>query len=404
MSRVSARTLCRLTAGACCVAFTAGCSFGGLNSLPLPGTVGTGSDAVVYHLEFADIGTLESNSPVMVNDVVVGAVRRMSVDDWHAAVEVTVKPDVIVPANAVATVGQTSLLGSMHVALDPPVGERPTGRLEPGASLPLDRTSTYPSTEQTLSSLSTVINGGGLTQIGDIVSNFNAALDGRQGQIRDLLSRMNDVVGMLDSQRDNIIATIDALDRLAGTFAGQRDVLTAALDRIPPALEVLNEQRPRITAAMTKLGTFSDTATRLIDDSQDDIVRNLTNLEPAVQALADVGPDLATALAYLPTYPYTQEFIDRGIRGDYMNQFIVFDFTISRLKSGMLLGTRWGEPGASLVPAPGDPWYSSYTLDPLQAPVTPIPDEVATVPPLLDPPGGDAGTPTDEPVPNAGGN
>ncbi|PRC51439.1 mammalian cell entry protein, partial [Mycobacterium sp. ITM-2017-0098] len=83
----------------------------------------------------------------------------------------------------------------------------------------------------------------------------------------------------------------------------------------------------------------------------------------------------------------TQEFIDRGIRGDYMNQFIVFDFTIPRLKSGMLLGTRWGEPGASLVPAPGDPWYSSYTMDPLQAPVTPIPAEVATIPPLVDPTG-----------------
>ncbi|PRC51446.1 mammalian cell entry protein, partial [Mycobacterium sp. ITM-2017-0098] len=83
----------------------------------------------------------------------------------------------------------------------------------------------------------------------------------------------------------------------------------------------------------------------------------------------------------------TQEFIDRGIRGDYMNQFIVFDFTIPRLKSGMLLGTRWGEPGAGTSEAPGDPWYSSYTMDPLQAPVTPIPAEVATIPPLVDPTG-----------------
>ncbi len=197
---------------------------------------------------------------------------------------------------------------------------------------------------------------------------------------------MNDVVGILDGQRDNINATIDALHRLTATFAGQREVLTAALKRIPEALEVLNRQRPRIVTAMQKLGEFSDTATHLIDESQDDIVRNLRNLEPAVRALADVGPDLATALSYLPTYPYTQEFIDRGIRGDYMNQFIVFDFTIPRLKRGMLLGTRWGEPGASLVPAPGDPWYSSYTLDPLQAPVTPVPAEVATMPPLIDPP------------------
>ncbi|WP_395311435.1 MCE family protein [Mycobacterium sp. AMU20-3851] len=370
---------------ACCtVLVTSGCSFDGINSLPLPGTVGTGGDATTYRVQLVNVGTLESNSPVMVGDVVVGAVRRMTVDDWTANVEVSVTPDTVVPANAVATVGQTSLLGSMHLALDPPVGENPSGRLKPGATIPLTKTSTYPSTEQTLSSLSVVVNGGGLTHIGDIVHNFNAALDGRQGQIRDLLTRMSKVVGMLDTQQDNIIGSIEALNRLAGTFAGQREVLSRALERIPPALDVLNQQRPRITTALTKLGGFSDTATQLINESQDDIVRNLQNLEPTVRALADVGPDLATALAFLPTYPYTQEFIDRGIRGDYMNQFIVFDFTIPRLKSGILLGTRWGEPNATMVPAPGDPWYNTYTRDPLLAPVTPVPAEIAPIPPLIE--------------------
>lgn len=387
MARGPVATTRRWLAVGGCVALTAtGCSFDGLNSLPLPGTVGTGSDAVVYQLRLANIGTLEPNSPVMVNDVVVGTVRTMTVTDWHADVEVSVKPGMVVPANAVATVGQTSLLGSMHVALDPPVGEEPTGRLEPGTIVPLNKTSTYPSTEQTLSSLSVVVNGGGLTQIGDIIGNFNAALDGRQDQIRSLISRMNNVVGILDRQRDNILNTVDALNRLAETFAGQHDTLTAALHRIPQALDVLERQRPQIVTAMQKLGDFSDTATQLITESQDDIVRNLRNLEPTIRALADVGPDLATALSFLPTYPYTQEFIDRGIRGDYMNQFIVFDFTISRLKRGIFLGTRWGEQGASLVPAPGDPWYSTYTRDPLKAPVTPIPADVATMPPLIDPP------------------
>lgn len=385
----------------CVAVVVSGCSFDGINSLPLPGTVGTGGDATTYRVKVANVGTLESNSPVMVDDVVIGTVRRMTVDNWIADVEISVRPDAVVPANAVATIGQTSLLGSMHLALDPPLGEIPQGRLIPGTTIPLNKASTYPSTEQTLSSLSVVVNGGGLTHIGDIVQNFNAALEGRQTDIRDLLTRMNKVVGLLDSQQDSIIASISALDRLAGTFAGQRDVLARALDRIPPALDVLNRQRPRITTALTKLGAFSDTASQLIDDSHADIVRNLQNLEPTVRSLADVGPDLATALGYLPTYPYTQEFIDRGIRGDYMNQFIVFDFTIPRLKSGLLLGTRWGEPGAAMVPAPGDPWYSTYTRDPLLAPVTPIPDEVAEIPPLVDVPSQPG---ANAPVPVEGGN
>ncbi len=160
----------------------------------------------------------------------------------------------VVPANAVATVGQTSLLGSMHLALNPPLGEKPSGRLQPGATIGLNQSSTYPTTEQTLSSLSAVVNGGGLGQIGDIIHNFNAALSGREPQIRELLTRLDNFVGVLDQQRDNIIASIQQLRRVAGTFAGQRDVIDRALKDIPPALDVLIKERPRLTTALEKLG------------------------------------------------------------------------------------------------------------------------------------------------------
>ncbi|WP_435405630.1 MCE family protein [Mycolicibacterium houstonense] len=383
---ITRHSLTRLTAvAACSVATLTGCAFHGLNSLPLPGTVGRGSDATVYHVELANIGTLEANSPVMMGDVIVGSVSRMVVKGWHADVEVQVLPDVVVPANAVATVGQTSLLGSMHIALDPPLGQSPSGRLTPGSTLALNQTSTYPSTEQTLSSLSVLVNGGGLGKIGDLVTEFNAALKGREDKIRDLLTRLNDIVGMFANQRDDINASIRELNRLAGKLSGQQEVITTALQRIPPALDILVKERPRITTALEKFGQFSDTATNLVNATREDLLTNLRNLEPTVRALADVGPNLGTVLAFAPTYPYPQNFIDRAIRGDYLNQFITFDFTVPRLKRGLFLGTRWGQEGLPLTPAPGDPWFANYTKDPLGMPLTPPPAAVATVPPLVDP-------------------
>ncbi|OBA88478.1 mammalian cell entry protein [Mycolicibacterium mucogenicum] len=375
------RSLTRLTAiSACSLLSITGCAFHGLNSLPLPGTVGRGANATIYHVELANVGTLEANSPVMIGDVIVGSVSKMAVRNMRADVEVSVKPGTVVPANAVATVGQTSLLGSMHLALDPPPGKAPSGQLPPGTTLPLNRTSTYPSTEQTLSSLSVLVNGGGLGRVGELVTETNNALNGRQDQIRDLLTRLNNVIGIFADQRDDINASITALTRLAGTMAGQSDVITQALQRIPPALDVLIKEQPRITTALEKFGVFSTTATKLIKATQDDLVTNLRNLEPTLRALADVGPNLGTVLAFAPTFPYPQNFIDRGIRGDYLNEFITFDFTIPRLKRGLLLGTRWGQEGAPLVPAPGDPWYANYTKDPLGTMLTAPPKAVATLP------------------------
>jgi phospholipid/cholesterol/gamma-HCH transport system substrate-binding protein len=377
----------RVLAIGCCVALTGtGCAFHGLNSLPLPGAVGRGPGADIYHVEMANVVTMESNSPVMIDDVVVGSVGPMKVKDWHADVEISVKRDVVIPANAVASIGQTSLLGSMHLELNPPLGQPGVGRLRPGATIPLSRSSTYPSTEQTLSSLSLVVNGGGLGQIGDIIHNFSAALAGRAGAVRDLINRFDTFVGTLDQQRDNIVASITALDQLAGTFAAQHDVITEALRKLPPALEVLIKERPRLTAALDRLRTFSNTATGLINDTQADLVRNLKNLEPTIKGLADVGPNLDLALAALTVFPFTQNFVDRAVRGDFFNLHVDLDLTIPKLKGGLFLGTHWGQLDEQLIPAPGDPFYLQYTLDPLHAGAAPPPGPQAP-PPAAPPPG-----------------
>ncbi len=375
----------RILVASCCVALTAtGCAFNGLTSLPLPGAIGRGPGADIYHVEVANAANMEPNSPVMIDDVVVGSVGKMTVKAWHADVQISVKHDVVVPANAVASVGQTSLLGSLHLELNPPVGQQGTGRLKPGATIPLNKSSTYPSTEQTLSSLSVILNSGGLTQIGDIIHNFNAALSGNAGAVRDLLVRLDRFVGTLDQQRDNLVASIQGLNRLTDTLAGQRGVIDAALRKIPPALDVLVTERPRIMTALDKLRVFSGTATRLINDAGSDLVKNLQNLEPTIQALADVGPDLGLGLSYLPTLPFNQDIIDRGVRGDYTNGFFTADLTNAALRRELLLGTHWERLGAELVPAPGDPSYLQYqyTPDPLH-PDAPGPEAPPAGSPLI---------------------
>ena len=59
-----------IAVGSAVLLTTTGCAFQGVNSLPLPGAVGRGPGSTVYHVEIANVATLEPNSPVMMNDVV----------------------------------------------------------------------------------------------------------------------------------------------------------------------------------------------------------------------------------------------------------------------------------------------------------------------------------------------
>ncbi|MGE2730621.1 MCE family protein [Mycolicibacterium vaccae] len=357
MIRALRRTL---AVGVAVLVGVTGCSFQGVNSLPLPGTVGRGDDASLFTVELANVGTLEPNSPVMIDDVVVGSIRSIGVVDRHAEVRIRVKAGVAVPGNVVASVGQTSLLGSMHLELAPPLGELPTGVLAPGSTVDLSRSSTYPSTEQTLAALSTVVNTGGLGQMGDVIHAFNDVFAGRQNDIRELLTRLDTFVGVLHDQTDDIVATLTELNRFSATLVDQQGVIRSALREIPPALDTLLRTRPQFVEALAALRRFSDTAVTVIDAVHADAVRNLTSLEPVFRALADVGPDIGTGLGYALTFPLNQNIIDRGVRGDYMNLFVTVDLTLSRFRRGLLAGTSFGDENAPLVPAPGDPGYDTF--------------------------------------------
>jgi virulence factor Mce-like protein len=370
--------------GAAATMSLSGCAWQGVNALPLPGAPGRVAGASRFVVEMANVASLESNSPVMIDDVTVGSVGDIAVADWHANVEIFVRPGIVVPANAVAVIGQTSLLGSSHLALDPPTGVQPQGHLSPGSVIPLNKSSTYPTTEETLASVSMVVNGGGLGQIGDIIHTFNDAFDGNQGAIRDLISRLDTFIGTFDTQRDDVVATIHALNRLSGTFAAQRDDLTSALTKVPPALDVLLRERPRLTEALDKLRIFSDTARSVISGVQADLVENLRHLEPAIRALADVGIGLDKAIAYASVFPNGQSAIDNAIRGDFLNESTTIDLTVPRLKRELLMGTRWGDPNAQIQAAVGDPGYAEQTGNPLGVgvlpPIAPEPDPGAAPP------------------------
>lgn len=113
---------------------------------------------------------------------------------------------------------------------------------------------------------------------------------------------------------------------------------------------MLISERPRLTAALDKRGKLGDTAAALVDDAGDDLVKDLENLGPALGALADIGPDLNLALLWASAFPYGPTYADRITRGDYINLFATFDITYPRLKMTLLLGTRWGDENAKLIP------------------------------------------------------
>lgn len=323
----------------------AGCGvlqdFEGVNSFPLPGTKGGSTGSFTVRAEMPDIQNLQPNSRVRVNDVPVGNVTEIDLQGWHAVVTMQLDPGVELPANATAKLAQTSLLGAEHVELAPPTDVPAEGELKDGSLIPLSSSAAYPSTEQTLTAVSLLLNGGGLGQVQDITAALSTAFGGREEDLRSLIQQLDTFVTYLDDQKQDILAATESLNNLVGQFADQRPVLDRALETIPRAVTVLKDERNNLTEALNQAGQLGALASDSVNQTRENLVKELKDLGPVLQSLADAGPALTRSLDFFTTFPFPKNTLAKWNRGDYANLTGVFDLTLSRLDANLFTGTRW---------------------------------------------------------------
>lgn len=335
------RCLLRASVATVLLIATTGCQWRGLNSLPIPGTQGGGPGSFEIQAQMPDVGYIEQNSRVRVGDVDVGTITNIERQGWHALVTMRLNGDVDLPANATATVGQTSLLGSLHIELAPPNHETPRGRLHEGSLIPLSSGSAYPNTERTLAALSLLLNGGGIGQVQDITEAFSTALAGREQDLRSLIGEIDKFVAHLNAQTGAIIAATEGFNALVGQVADEKPVLDRAIRTIPDAIAVLKDQREQIVSAIDAFGEFSALTADSVRLTRESLIAMIEDAAAVLESLADAGPALTRSLGFLPTYPWAKDTLTNWVRGDYGNLTAIFDLTLSRLDSGLFTGTRF---------------------------------------------------------------
>lgn len=284
----------------------------------------------------ADVATLPQNSPVMVDDVTVGSVAGIVAvqrpdGSFYAAVKLDLDKNVLLPANAVAKVSQTSLLGSLHVELAPPTDRPPTGRLVDGSRITEANTDRFPTTEEVFSALGVVVNKGNVGALEEIIDETHQAVAGRQAQFVNLVPRLAELTAGLNRQVHDIIDALDGLNRVSAILARDKDNLGRALDTLPDAVRVLNQNRDHIVDAFAALKRLTMVTSHVLAETKVDFGEDLKDLYSIVKAINDDRKDFVTSLQLLLTFPFPNFGIKQAVRGDYLNVFTTFDLTLRRI-------------------------------------------------------------------------
>jgi phospholipid/cholesterol/gamma-HCH transport system substrate-binding protein len=332
----------------------------GISNVELPGGPGTGENKMTVYVQMPDTLALNVNSRVRVADVYVGRVRKIELVNWVATVTLDLEPNVKLPVNTLAKIGQTSLLGSQHVQLDAPPDPSPQ-LLKNGDTIPLKNSSAFPTTERTLASIATILRGGGIQNLETIQTEINNLLTGRADQIREFLNRLDTFTDELNKQRQDITRAIDATNRLLNIVAQRNDTLDRVLTEFPPLIKHFADTRDLFADAVEALGRISRAADSALAPSSANLHTNLQNLQRPLKQLGRASPYLIGALKLMFTVPFSIENVPKVVRGDYLNVSLMVDITPSALDNGFLSGTgisgtlraleqAWGRDPETMIP------------------------------------------------------
>ena len=316
-----------VVAAALLVALT-GCGYEGASSLPLPGAIG-GKDTYTLTVVLPDATNLVAKETCRSNDTVIGSVESVTLtEDLRAEVVCRIKNSVTLPANTVARLSETSLLGERFVALGPPEGQQPVGELGRNITLAASSTRSDPDVEMVFGALSQVLNGGSLGSIETISRELNTALS--DSDLGATIDQVDNAVEKFNDHRQEITASLTSLDRLVSKLAAQREVVARALDSIPGGLAVLERNRAKLVTTLTKLADLSKVAVPLIASTRENTVADLKHLAPVLSQLTKAGDELALSLGRIATFPFPSNALS-SIRGDFAGFYGTIELDIDAL-------------------------------------------------------------------------
>lgn len=262
---------------------------------------------------FEQVGDLPVAANVQSSDVEVGTVQEIQLDGWNAKLTLCLKEDENIPADSLAVIRTTSLLGEKFVDLQPQTDGPPY--LEDGDTLDLDVTSKATELEDIFAKLAGILGTGNLEQLNRFTSSQAKILRNHTSDIKEVIGSLREFTGVLADRKEQVSSAIDSLDSVARTIKADSKVLQDFLRSFAGSSEVLANNKEGLQSLVLSLDRFSNVAAQLLIQTERGINDQFEDLRPILRTLISNTGRLRETLQTLATFT---EYFPETMPGNYL--------------------------------------------------------------------------------------
>ncbi|OPX05326.1 MCE family protein [Mycobacterium sp. AT1] len=294
-----------------------------------------------FYGEFGDSGALRAGDKVRIAGMDVGTVQSLALATGHVVVQFTLDGNTIGTKSRLS-IRTDTILGKKVLEVEP----RGTDPLRPGATLPLDQTTTPYQIYDAFRDATKDVGGwdvGTIKQSLQVLTDtvdqtsphLNAALDGvkrfadtlstRDDQIQHLLGETSKVAGVLGihgEQINRLLVNAQALLSAINARGQAIEALLGNVESVAAQVQGLINDNPNINAVLKQISTVSD----VLVQRKDDLAATVQNVGKFVASLTEIassGPYVKAAIFNLLPYQILQPWVDAAFkkRGIDPNKF-----------------------------------------------------------------------------------
>ncbi|MHB8439111.1 MAG: MlaD family protein [Acidimicrobiales bacterium] len=321
-------------------------------SVGLAACGGGGSGTITASAVFSDVNDLVTGAPVQYDEISVGSVKSISLDNGSARVVMQIQRSAHVPADVIAELQQTTILGQHFVALVAPANTTgsitgatgasgapgaagapatlaggPTGLLRNGAVI--TRTEFIPGIQQLVSTGASVFGAVNAAQLAQIVDNGAEGFGGQAASIKQLLDDFNTVLGGYASRSSEIKSVIDNFNAFNATLAPNAQSDAQSIANLAQTTSILANESTQFNQLLQSLNDLAIQGRSILDTGLGQTEDQIRALSAVATQLYEHQRDLATVIDELPAH-------NQALSGVVVNNFaqILEDIIVCGLPGG----------------------------------------------------------------------
>ncbi|MDX6288152.1 MAG: phospholipid/cholesterol/gamma-HCH transport system substrate-binding protein [Frankiales bacterium] len=292
-----------------------------ITSLPLFG------GGTKYSAQFSEAAGLRKGDDVRVAGVEVGTVTGVRLEGSHVRVDFTVGKGAKVGADPKLSIEIATLLGNKYILLEPGF----PGEWDHLKELPLERTRAPYDVTAAFGDLSETVGAINTDQLAEALNTVSATFKNSPPQVKaalDGLSRLSRTISARDTQIGQLLRNAESV---SGVLDRNRQQIVALLGDGDKLLQEIHARREVIHELLLSTASLATELRGLVRDNQAAITPALQHLKSVLDVLVSNQNNLDQILQLI--FPWTRTLIDSVGTGPW------FDAIVQNLPLPLLTGT-----------------------------------------------------------------